>query len=80
MEGMEQMKRALEKEGSKAGNDVNNTEQGAADMVTVGRSETMEQGTSKGLKRKLGAQHKVLIKTMKYMILLEHLCMFLGAG
>ena len=69
MEGMEQMKQALEKEGSKAGNRVNYTEQEEeTDMVKVGRSVSMEaaedsQGTSIGLKRKLvgdEAEHKVL--------------------
>ena len=69
MEGMEQMKQALEKEGSKAGNSANNTEQEEeTDMVKVGRSVSMEaaedsQGTSIVLKRKLvgeEAEHKVL--------------------
>ena len=69
MEGMEQMKQALEKEGSKAGIRVNYTEQEEeTDMVKVGRSVSMEaaedsQGTSIGLKRKLvgeEAEHKVL--------------------
>ena len=69
MEGMEQMKQALEKEGSKAGIRVNYTEQEEeTDMVKVGRSVSMEaaddsKGTSIGLKRKLvgdEAEHKVL--------------------
>ena len=68
MAGMEQMKQALEKEDSKAGNRVNYTEQEEeTDMVKVGRSVSMEaaddfQGTSNGLKRKLveeEAEHKV---------------------
>ena len=60
MEGMEQMKQALAKDG------VNSMEQEEADMVKVGRSESKEaavdsQGSSKGLKRKLmGAEHKVI--------------------
>ena len=59
MDGMEQMKQALEKEGSKSGNSANNTEQEEeADMVKVGRGVSLEaaedsQGISKGLKRKL---------------------------
>ena len=69
MEGMEQMKQALEKEGSKAANPVNNTGQGEEeDMVKVGGSVSLEavenlRGTSKSLKRKLlgaDAEHKVL--------------------
>ena len=70
MEGMEQVKQALEKEGSQAGYGVNYTEQEEeTDLVKVGRSvSSMEadddfQGTSKGLKRKLveeEAEHKVL--------------------
>ena len=69
MEGMEQMKQALEKEGSKAANPVNNTGQGEEeDMVKVGGSASLEavenlRGTSKSLKRKLlgaDAEHKVL--------------------
>ena len=67
MEGIEQMKQALEKEGIKAVNPVDNTGQDE-DMVKVGGSVSMEavenlQGTSKGLKRKLlgaDAEHKVL--------------------
>jgi len=66
MEGMEQMKQALAKDG------VNSMEQEEADMVKVGRSESKEaavdsQGSSKGLKRKLmGAEHKEdLIKRME---------------
>ena len=65
MEGMEQMKQALAKEGSKAANPVNSMDQEEADMVKVGRNESKEaaddaQGSSKGLKRKMvGAEHKV---------------------
>ena len=70
MEGMEQMKQAQEKEKEKAGNPVNSSEQEEADMVKVGRSETMEpaesQGNSKGLKRKMGVKHKVLTETIIY--------------
>ena len=61
MEGMEQMKQALEKEGSKAENPVKKTEEEEeTDMVKVGRSVSNftektddSQGTSKGVKRKL---------------------------
>ena len=73
MEGMEQMKQALEKEGSKAGNCVHYTEQEeGTDMVKVGRSVSMKaaddsQGTSNGLKRKLvgpEAEHKVKLQCL----------------
>ena len=79
MEGMEQMKQALEKEGSKAGNSVNNLEQEEeADMVKVGRGVSMEaakdsQGTSKGLKRKLvgpEAEHKVKLRCSMFIAFL----------
>ena len=75
MEGMEQMKQALEKEGIKAVNPVDNTGQDEEeDMVKVGGSVSMEavenlQGTSKGLKRKLlgaDAEHKVFFNFRKY--------------
>ena len=66
MEGMEQMKQAQEK----AGNPDNSSEQEETDIVKVGRSETMvpaeSQGNSKGLKRKMGAKHKVLPETIIY--------------
>jgi len=61
MEGMEQMKQALAKGGSRAADSL---EQEEEDMVKVGKSESKEaaadfQGSSKGLKRKLvGAEHK----------------------
>ena len=66
MEGMEQMKQALEKEGSKAENPTKSLEQEEADMVKVVRIESMKaadesQGSSKGLRRKMvGAEQKVL--------------------
>ena len=70
MEGMEQMKQALEKEGSKAENPAKKTkEKEETDMVKVGRSvsnsiEAADDSldTFKGLKRKLVkavAEHKV---------------------
>ena len=75
MEGMEQMKQAQDswQEKEKAGNPVNSSEEEEADMVQVGRSENMEpadesQGNSNGLKRKLGAKHKVLTKTIIYVL------------
>jgi len=58
MEGMEQMKQTLEKEGRKTADPANSSEREDTDMVKVGRSESMKaadesQGSSKGQKRKL---------------------------
>ena len=58
MEGMEQMKQTLEKEGRKTADPANSSEREDTDMVKVGRSESMKaadesQGSSKGKKRKL---------------------------
>ena len=67
------MKQAFEKEGIKGANSVDKTEQKVADLVKVGRSAAAKsQGASKGLKRKLEPEHKVLTETKNYLPI-EHL-------
>ena len=61
------MKQAFEKEGIKGANSVDKTEQKVADLVKVGRSAAAKsQGASKGLKRKLEPEHKVLTETKNH--------------
>ena len=61
MEGMEKMKHHQEKESREVSNSL---EEDQADLVTVGRSKSRGAAgnflsSSKGIKRKLGAEHKV---------------------